>query len=48
MQLKKKAIRKMPDYHPEQAPHGLRRKPSDYNQKNNLEQRHRNQRGDQF
>lgn len=48
MQLKKQAIRKMPNYDKISAPHGIKRNNADYNQVNNLQQRNRNKRGDSF
>ena len=48
MQLAKQKIRKQPTFHPDRCPLGIKRQPSDYNQKNNREQRNRNSHGDTF
>lgn len=48
MQLKKQKIRRQPTFHAEKVPHGIKRNASDFNQKNNKEQRTRNAHGDTF
>lgn len=48
MQLRKQAIRKMPNYHEIWNPQGVRRHEADYNQVNNRQQHNRNVKGDSF